>query len=175
MQPFDDNWDNFVAELRSDIMLHAPMRQREGEHTEAWEELVSRLRFEIEHPDKELLALLADKETEIGHLKSLVSGLSQKVERLQADSTCPMPVVPVADETSIYERQIGQAQQFVNENSKADVSRLRDLLRKIIPAEFHPAIDNIKEAKLLARFEINGGNNQILPNAEVGIQVLGER
>lgn len=150
-------------------MLHAPVRQHEEEHTETWDEFIKRLHFEIEHPDKELLAALADKDAEIERLKSSVSGLSQKVEQLQARAANEMPVAPVVDETSIYERQIEQAQQFVNENSKTDVSRLRDLLRKIMPAEFHQAIDEIKEAKVVHHYEINGGNNQILPNAERGI------
>lgn len=170
MKPSSDNWDNFVEGLRSDIMLHLPMKQREEKHTETWEELMSRLRFEIEHPDRELLTLLADKDAEIERLKEQVAALQQQLKQ-QPQTADFAPAAEAPDyETCIYEQQLQQAQQFVNENSKADVSRLRDLLRKIMPAELHHTIDDIKEAKAYNHYEINGGNNQILPNAKVGIQ-----
>ncbi len=166
-----DSWDGFVAELRTDILLHAPMKSHEEEeHTETWEELMNRLRFETEHPDRELRAALAEREAEIERLKARVADLQQKAGRLRADATGRMPEIPVVDETSIYERQIEQARQFVSENSKADVSRLRDLLRRIMPAEFHGEIDNIREGKAFTHIEISGGNNQILPGADVGVQ-----
>lgn len=158
-----------LPEYNYDIMLHAPMRQREEEHTEAWEELISRLRFEAAHPDRELLALLADKEAKIGRLKEQVTDLQRQLEKLKALASVPVPPI---DESSIYEHQLQQAQEFVSENSKADVSRLRDLLRKIMPAKFHQAIDDIKETGVTRSFQINGGQNQILPNAKVGVQKL---
>lgn len=165
-----DLWNRFVAELRSDIMLYAPMKPHESEEpAENWFEFVKRMRFEIEHPDRELLALLADKDAKIAHLNEQVVALHQKLEKQQTKSIASDTEVP-DNEACIYEQQLQQAQQFVNENSKADVSRIRDLLRKIMPVECYAEIDRIKEAKAFNHFEINGGSNQILPNAKIAIQ-----
>lgn len=164
-----DKWNSFVAELRTDIMLHAPMKQREEEHTETWDELMTRLRFEIEHPDRELRSLLADKDAEIAHLKEQVAALQQQLAKQETNALASDTEVPDY-EACIYEQQLQQARLFVHENSKADVSRLRDLLRKIMPAEYHAEIDKIKEAKAFNHYEINGGSNQILPNAKIAIQ-----
>ena len=44
-----------------------------------------------------------------------------------------------------YLYMIRQAQEFMNENHFADISRLHCLLRKMMPKEYHYLIDQIKE------------------------------
>lgn len=61
---------------------------------------------------------------------------------------------------------IRKAQEFMNENHFADISRLHCLLRKMMPKEYHDLIDNIKECQdPHVIFNISGGNNLIAPNA----------
>lgn len=61
---------------------------------------------------------------------------------------------------------IRKAQEFMNENQHADISRLHCLLRKMMPKEYHDLIDQIKECQdPHVVFNIHGGNNLIAPNA----------
>lgn len=69
--------------------------------------------------------------------------------------------------TDIYLFQIRMAQEFINENSHADISRLQCLLRKMIPQEYHKLINEIKERQEPTVFNIYGGQNVIAPNARV--------
>lgn len=66
----------------------------------------------------------------------------------------------------IYLHMMRKAQEFMNENHFADISRLHCLLRKMMPKEYHDLIDNIKECQdPYVIFNISGGNNLIAPNA----------
>ena len=61
---------------------------------------------------------------------------------------------------------IQKAQEFMNENHFADVSRVQCLLRKMMSKEYHGLIDQIKECQdPHVIFNIHGGNNLIAPNA----------
>ena len=61
---------------------------------------------------------------------------------------------------------IRMAQEFMNENHYADISRVHCLLRKMMPKEYHELIDQIKECQdPHVIFNISGGNNLIAPNA----------
>ena len=61
---------------------------------------------------------------------------------------------------------IRKAQEFMNENHYADISRVHCLLRKMMPKEYHDLIDQIKECQdPHVMFNVNGGNNVIAPNA----------
>ena len=65
-----------------------------------------------------------------------------------------------------YIRQIAMAQEFLNENRNADLSRVKCLLHKMLPREYYDAIEGLKEhqdPKVI--FKINGGQNVIAPNA----------
>ena len=65
-----------------------------------------------------------------------------------------------------YLNMIQKAQEFMNENHFADVSRVQCLLRKIMSKEYHDLIDQIKECQdPHVIFNIHGGNNLIAPNA----------
>ena len=65
-----------------------------------------------------------------------------------------------------YLYMIRKAQEFMNENHFADVSRVQCLLRKMMSKEYHGLIDQIKECQdPHVIFNIHGGNNLIAPNA----------
>ena len=75
-----------------------------------------------------------------------------------------------------YLYMIRQAQEFMNENHFADISRLHCLLRKMMPKEYHDLIDQIKECQdPHVIFNINGGNNLIAPNASQAEQQVEEK
>lgn len=76
----------------------------------------------------------------------------------------------------IYLHMIRKAQEFMNENQHADISRLHCLLRKMMPKEYHDLIDQIKECQdPHVIFNINGGNNLIAPNASEAKQSVLEK
>ena len=71
----------------------------------------------------------------------------------------------------IYINMIRKAQEFMNENHYADISRLHCLLRKMMPKEYHDLIEQIKECQdPHVIFNIHGGNNMIAPNASYAEQ-----
>ena len=71
---------------------------------------------------------------------------------------------------------IRKAQEFMNENHFADVSRVQCLLRKMMSKEYHGLIDQIKECQdPHVIFSIHGGNNLIAPNASQAEQKVVEK
>lgn len=71
---------------------------------------------------------------------------------------------------------IRKAQEFMNENHFADVSRVQCLLRKMMSKEYHGLIDQIKECQdPHVIFNIHGGNNLIAPTASQAEQKLVEK
>ena len=75
-----------------------------------------------------------------------------------------------------YLYMIRKAQEFMNENHFADVSRVQCLLRKMMSEEYHGLIDHIKECQdPHAIFNIHGGNNLIAPTASQAEQKLVEK
>lgn len=71
---------------------------------------------------------------------------------------------------------IRKAQEFMNENHFADVSRVQCLLRKMMSKEYHGLIDQIKECQdPHVIFNIHGGNNLIAPNASKAEQKVVEK
>ena len=67
---------------------------------------------------------------------------------------------------SLYLNQIAAAQEFLNENRKADISRVKCLLHKMLPREYFDAIESLKEQQdTNVIFQINGGNNIMAPKA----------
>ena len=72
-----------------------------------------------------------------------------------------------------YLNMIRKAQEFMNENHFADVSRVQCLLRKMMSKEYHGLIDQIKECQdPHVIFNIHGGNNLIAPTASQAEQKL---
>ena len=75
-----------------------------------------------------------------------------------------------------YLYMIRKAQEFMNENHFADVSRVQCLLRKMMSKEYHGLIDQIKECQdPHVIFNIHGGNNLIAPNASQAEQKVEEK
>ena len=75
-----------------------------------------------------------------------------------------------------YLNMIRKAQEFMNANHFADVSRVQCLLRKMMSKEYHGLIDQIKECQdPHVIFNIHGGNNLIAPNASQAEQKVGEK
>ena len=75
-----------------------------------------------------------------------------------------------------YLYMIRKAQEFMNENHFADVSRVQCLLRKMMSKEYHGLIDQIKECQdPHVIFNIHGGNNLIAPNAGQAEQKMVEK
>ena len=71
---------------------------------------------------------------------------------------------------------IQKAQEFMNENHFADVSRVQCLLRKMMSKEYHGLIDQIKECQdPHVIFNIHGGNNLIASNASQAEQKVVEK
>ena len=71
---------------------------------------------------------------------------------------------------------IQKAQEFMNENHFADVSRVQCLLRKMMSKEYHGLIDQIKECQdSHVIFNIHGGNNLIAPNVSQAEQKVVEK
>lgn len=67
---------------------------------------------------------------------------------------------------SLYLNQITSAQEFLNENPRADLSRVKCLLRKMLPKAYHEVIDKLKQhqdPKVI--INIHGGHNLIAPDA----------
>ena len=71
-----------------------------------------------------------------------------------------------------YLKQIFLAQEFLNENRSADLSRVKCLLRKMFPREYHDIIENLKEHQdPTIIYNISGGNNIIAPKAKTAKQL----
>lgn len=66
---------------------------------------------------------------------------------------------------TLYLNQITSAQEFLNENPRADLSRVKCLLRKMLPKAYHEVIDQLKQhqdPKYI--INIHGGKNLIALN-----------
>ena len=71
-----------------------------------------------------------------------------------------------------YLKQISLAQEFLNENRSADLSRVKCLLRKMFPREYHDIIESLKEHQdPTIIYNISGGNNIIAPKAKTAKQL----
>ena len=71
-----------------------------------------------------------------------------------------------------YLKQISLAQEFLNENRSADLSRVKCLLRKMFPREYHDTIESLKEHQdPTIIYNISGGNNIIAPKAKTAKQL----
>jgi hypothetical protein len=104
------------AQLRKDTAL-AGMLKRMGEMTHA-----ERTRF------WQLARKWADRS-------------SGKEETVAAVAQTAQPALP----SDAYMRQIAKAQEFLNENRNADLSRVKCLLHKMLPRGYYDAIESLKE------------------------------
>ena len=71
----------------------------------------------------------------------------------------------------IYRYQLKCAAEFLRKNHHADVSRLQCLLRSMMPKEYYPMIEDLKEdVASTTSYSITGGQNVIAPNATTATQ-----
>ena len=76
----------------------------------------------------------------------------------------PSTVIPDSLD-SIYISQITAAQEFINNNSKADLSQIKCILRCLLPKAYHDSIEGLRENQDPKTININGGHNIIAPQA----------
>lgn len=68
---------------------------------------------------------------------------------------------------AIYRSQIAAAQEFLNENRNADLSRVKCLLHKLLPKEYFDYIEQLREHQDPQTIvNIMGGQNIVAPNAK---------
>ena len=92
--------------------------------------------------------------------------------RQQSKSLTPEAIQESQPLSPDYLKQISLAQEFLNENRSADLSRVKCLLRKMFPREYHDIIESLKEHQdPTIIYNINGGNNIIAPKAKTAKQL----
>lgn len=76
----------------------------------------------------------------------------------------------------VYTEQIAYAQDYLDDNCNTDLSKLKCLLRYLMPREYYGEIDKLHERKDSETvYIINGGNNLIAPNARLAKQQVEEK
>ena len=101
------------------------------------------------------------------------------VERIKAElptlleTLNTMPSRAIVSETydTVYRSQIAAAQEFLNENRNADLSRVKCLLHKLIPKDYFEYIEQLREHQdPQTIINIMGGQNIVAPNAQEASQ-----
>lgn len=101
------------------------------------------------------------------------------VERVKAElptlleALNSMPSRAIVSETydTVYRFQIAAAQEFLNENRNADLSRVKCLLHKLIPKDYFEYIEQLREHQdPQTIINIMGGQNIVAPNAQSATQ-----
>ena len=137
-----------------------------------------------------------DKKTEDKSEKSVVTtaespacqtnGVDEKlveavVERVKAELPALLetlnstPSRAIVSETydTVYRFQIAAAQEFLNENRSADLSRVKCLLHKLLPKEYFEYIEQLREHQdTQTIINIMGGQNIVAPKAKSATQTL---
>lgn len=106
------------------------------------------------------------------------------VERVKAElpalietigNTPSQAIAPKAYD-AVYTSQIAKAQEFLNENRSADLSRMKCLLHKLLPKEYFDQIEQLREHQdPQCILHIHGGQNLIAPKAKLVKQDLGKK
>ena len=72
---------------------------------------------------------------------------------------------------TVYRFQIAAAQEFLNENRSADLSRVKCLLHKLLPKDYFEYIEQLREHQdPQTIINIMGGQNIVAPNAQSAVQ-----
>ena len=72
---------------------------------------------------------------------------------------------------TVYRSQIAAAQEFLNENRSADLSRVKCLLHKLLPKDYFEYIEQLREHQdPQTIINIMGGQNIVAPNAQSATQ-----
>lgn len=105
------------------------------------------------------------------NMDQLVSVLVEKIERRSPGVIEALQDIDKEGTISevlqiIYMNQLASAQEYLNENHQADLSRVQCLMRKILPESYYKAIVSLREQqdpKII--YNIFGGIHQHAPNA----------
>ena len=107
------------------------------------------------------------------------------VERIKAElptlletlNTTPSQTIVSEAYDTVYRSQIAAAQEFLNENRSADLSRVKCLLHKLLPRDYFEYIEQLREHQdPQTIINIMGGQNIVAPNAQEASQSFhGER
>ena len=101
------------------------------------------------------------------------------VERIKAELPTLLetlnatPSRAIVSETydTVYRFQIAAAQEFLNENRSADLSRVKCLLHKLLPKDYFEYIEQLREHQdPQTIINIMGGQNIVAPNAQSAAQ-----
>ena len=101
------------------------------------------------------------------------------VERIKAElptlletlNTTPSCAIVSETYDTVYRSQIAAAQEFLNENRNADLSRVKCLLHKLIPKDYFEYIEQLREHQdQQTIINIMGGQNIVAPNAQEASQ-----
>ena len=101
------------------------------------------------------------------------------VERIKAElptlletlNTTPSRAIVSETYDTVYRSQIAAAQEFLNENRSADLSRVKCLLHKLLPKEYFEYVEQLREHQdPQTIINIMGGQNIVAPNAQEASQ-----
>lgn len=174
--------DVIVAKIAVAAYLSYKQSQSLGLHSWNFFDLfsVSHASESNEEPAKELEAPSSTakqletpqaKPTDVGVDEHIVQAV---IDRVKAElpslieSLDRTPISSVVSDTLdvCYQTLIANAQGFLNENSRVDLSRVKCLLRAMFPEQYHGAIDHLREHQdPQVIINILGGNHIVAPNA----------
>ena len=106
------------------------------------------------------------------------------VERIKAElptlletlNTTPSRTIVSEAYDTVYRSQIAAAQEFLNENRSADLSRVKCLLHKLLPRDYFEYIEQLREHQdPQTIINIMGGQNIVAPSARSATQSFGRR
>lgn len=104
------------------------------------------------------------------------------VERIKAElptlletlNTTPSRTIVSEAYDTVYRSQIAAAQEFLNENRSADLSRVKCLLHKLLPRDYFEYIEQLREHQdPQTIINIMGGQNIVAPSARSATQSFG--
>ena len=104
------------------------------------------------------------------------------VERIKAElptlletlNTTPSRTIVSEAYDTVYRSQIAAAQEFLNENRSADLSRVKCLLHKLLPRDYFEYIEQLREHQdPQTIINIMGGQNIVAPCARSAAQSYG--
>ena len=104
------------------------------------------------------------------------------VERIKAElptlletlNTTPSRTIVSEAYDTVYRSQIAAAQEFLNENRSADLSRVKCLLHKLLPRDYFEYIEQLREHQdPQTIINIMGGQNIVAPSARSATQSYG--
>ena len=99
--------------------------------------------------------------------------LPSLIERL---NTTPSRTIVSEAYDTVYRSQIAAAQEFLNENRSADLSRVKCLLHKLLPRDYFEYIEQLREHQdPQTIINIMGGQNIVAPSARSATQSFGRR